>query len=217
MIPVSPAWRAFQKSVTVHAHLPMWAEDFNLGALDALKDRELAQAEDLLCERLVDHPDPRVPRALARVKSEFAVPVLQAAIGQYEDDGAFCVEAARALWTICADEGVIAVLVTVLAADASPDARVRAAQALSERPEDEALRALFGGLTDADDAVRTAIVDALWLKLDLPRKYRSLSELAQLRKGLASPKATRRKHWRGRLGDYLRDRAMGWEGQGDWS
>lgn len=217
MIPVSPAWRAFQKSVTVHAHLPMWAGDFNLGALDVLKGSELAMAEDLLCERLVDHPDPRVPRALARVKSEFAIPVLQAAIVQYEDEGAFCVEAARALWTICADEGVIAVLVTVLAADQSPEARVRAAHALSERPEDEALRALFAGLSDPDDAVRSAVVDALWLKLDLPEKYRSLSELAQLRKGLASPKAARRKHWRGRLGDFLRDRAMGWHDQADWT
>ncbi len=205
----SPALKAFLKSMGVHAHLPLWRENYSLGALDVLRDRELALVEDMLCEKLADSPDIRAVRALAAMKSEYAVPILKACCYQWEAHGLFIAETASALWLICKDDKSLPLLLHVLSEADDAQARVVAAKAIADRPEGEALHGLFAALSDSDDDVRSAVVDALWVQLSLPTRYNGISPLAALRRGLAQAEAKSRRASRQELGRYLRDRGVG--------
>lgn len=135
-------------------------EDFDVSSIVLLRGDEREEAIDVLLEQLAASVnDPRIPRALAALKSDRALPALEKRAATGQDDTA--VATAESLWRYYKSPAAAAALVRIVRTSYLDQPRLAAAQLLGEIPGPEATAALLDALSDKVEAVRGAALDAL--------------------------------------------------------
>lgn len=135
-------------------------EDLDLSSLVLLRGEEREEAIAVLLEQLAANVnDPRVPRALAAMKADQAVPELEKRAAVGDDDTA--VASAEALWRYYKSPAAAPALAKILRTGYLDQPRLSAAQLLGELQGEEGTAALLAALSDKVETVRAAALDSL--------------------------------------------------------
>ena len=186
-----------------------YREDFDIRALLELTGEERTDAEDLLIQRLLGAPDPRVPRALGYARVTRALPELEYGVVTHSNAAAMRAEVVLAIWKISEDPRVPGWLREILASGGNTFGRNIAAHALRDFPGAASEQALRQAIQrDPSELVRINAATSLFTLLQIPPGGKG-SKIAHLWSWLSSDLVSLRRRGTEQLEALLADQAAG--------
>lgn len=203
----SEAWARWVRSFEGPPRGPSDLEDFDLGALFALSPGERADAERALIARLDGrNDDPRVPKALAALRTPSALEALRRAAAQMYPS-ATRIAAAQAMG---GTPDAVAALVDTLQRTTEPDVRALAVAALEPHTGNAVDDAILAALaSEIDPTAVHALFGALLDRRKLRGFLSAPSPLATLSVRMTSPVRTLREEAHAELKRLLAELSAG--------